>query len=213
MSYIFMDESGDLGFDLHKDKTSNFFIITFLFIEDVRSAEKILKKVFGSMTKIEIKSLSGVLHAYKIRPETRLKALKLISQKDIKIMTIILNKQKVFARLQNEKQILYNYITNILIDRIISKKIVPINERITLIASRRETNKFLNENFCAYLQSQSINDHQVQVDVSIQTATQAKCLQLADLASWSIFRKHEHQDALYYDIIKRNILEENDLFR
>ena len=62
-------------------------------------------------------------------------------------MTIYLNKLKVYTRLQDEKQILYNYVTNILLDRIITKKLVDKTKRIHLIASRRETNKFLNENF------------------------------------------------------------------
>jgi len=32
MAYIFLDESGDLGFDFSKKRTLKFFIITFLFV-------------------------------------------------------------------------------------------------------------------------------------------------------------------------------------
>jgi hypothetical protein len=66
-------------------------------------------------------------------------------------MSIYLNKEKVYIKLQNEKHVLYNYVTNILLDRIITKKLLKDNN-ITLIASRRETNKFLNENFKNYLE-------------------------------------------------------------
>jgi len=31
MAYIFMDESGDLGFDFSKKKTTTFFLVTFIF--------------------------------------------------------------------------------------------------------------------------------------------------------------------------------------
>jgi len=34
MAYIFMDESGDLGFDFKKKKTSRYFVVTFLMIDD-----------------------------------------------------------------------------------------------------------------------------------------------------------------------------------
>jgi hypothetical protein len=56
MAYIFMDESGDLGFDFSKKKTSKFFIISFLFIDDEtqkKQIEKIVKTVFAGFTKKE----------------------------------------------------------------------------------------------------------------------------------------------------------------
>ncbi|MBI5221243.1 MAG: DUF3800 domain-containing protein, partial [Candidatus Magasanikbacteria bacterium] len=34
MSFIFLDESGDLGFDFTKNKTSKFFVISFLFVKN-----------------------------------------------------------------------------------------------------------------------------------------------------------------------------------
>ena len=125
-------------------------------------------------------------------------------------MSIYLNKQKVYTRLQDEKHILYNYITNILIDRIMTKKLLSSND-ITLVASRRETNKFLNENFKNYLE-QSNNEKGMRLKVEIKTPTEEKCLQVVDACSWAIFRKYEHGDEQYYDIFKSKIIEENSLF-
>ena len=70
-----------------------------------------------------------------------------INAKDISIISIILNKIKVYTKLQDEKPILYNYVTNILLDRVFTKKLIPVEKILTLIASKRETNKFLNQNF------------------------------------------------------------------
>ena len=36
-------------------------------------------------------------------------------------MSIYLNKKKVFTKLHDEKHVLYNYVTNILIDRVYTK--------------------------------------------------------------------------------------------
>ena len=53
MSYIFMDESGDLGFDFKKKKTSKVFVITCLFIENKGQLKKIVKKPLAKGDKDE----------------------------------------------------------------------------------------------------------------------------------------------------------------
>jgi len=127
-------------------------------------------------------------------------------------MTIYLNKSKVYTRLQDEKTVLYNYVANILLDRIFSKKLIPTDEKITFIASRRETNKFLNENFQQYLASQVVVNHEIDFEVVVKTPHEEKGLQAVDFASWSIFRRQEHGDETYYNLIRDIIVEENSLF-
>jgi len=151
MAYIFLDESGDLGFDFSKKKTSQYFIITFMFVHRKRPVEKIIKTIFSGFSKTQIKRHAGVLHAHKETQRTREIVLSELARKDISILSICLNKEKVYTRLYNEKHVLYNYVTNILIDRIVTKGLIPIDEPISLIASRRETNRFLNDNFRIYL--------------------------------------------------------------
>lgn len=212
MSYIFLDESGDLGFDFHKKKTSKFFVITFLLIENNKSfIEKIVRKTHSELKK-KIKRKIGVLHAAKEKPITRQRLLKRLVGGNCAIIVIYLNKKKVFTNLQDEKQVLYNYVTNILLDRIYSRKIIPIDKEIQLIASRRETNKFLNENFKNYLNTQIKNKHNGKIKILIKTPHEEKSLQAVDFASWAIFRKYEKGDDGYYNIIRSKIIEENPLF-
>lgn len=210
MSYIYLDESGCLWFDFEKGKTSKYFVVTFLFVEDKRSVEKIIKKIFAGFSKVEVKRHCGSLHCYKEHPKTKTKLFRLLKQKDVSVMAIYLNKKKVYTKLQDEKHVLYNYITNILIDRIITKKLLK-DKDITLIASRRETNKFLNENFKSYLEASNW-DKWLNLSVKIKTPTEEKCLQVVDACSWAIFRKHEHWDDEYYNILRSKIIEENSLF-
>lgn len=212
MAYIFLDESGDLGFNFKKKGTSGFFIITILFINSSKGPiEKIVKKTHGELTK-RFKRRIGVLHAVNEKPVTRQRLLKRLTEKNCVIMTIYLNKNKVFTRLQDEKQVLYNYVTNILLDRIYIKKIIPIDKKIELIASRRETNKFLNENFKDYLNRQVKNKHNGAIEISIKTPSEEKCLQAVDFVSWAFFRKYEKRDDSYYNIFKSKISEESPLF-
>jgi len=103
-------------------------------------------------------------------------------------------------------------VTNILLDRIYTRKIVSSDKDMELIASRRETNKFLNDNFKEYLSRKVKGVHNCKMKVFIRTPYEEKCLQAVDFISWSIFRKYEREDDSYYDIIKKRIIEENPLF-
>ncbi|OGF68792.1 hypothetical protein A3H65_03465 [Candidatus Giovannonibacteria bacterium RIFCSPLOWO2_02_FULL_45_14] len=212
MAYIFLDESGDLGFNFKKRGTSNFFVITLLFIEGSKGPiEKIIKKTHSQLAK-KFKRRIGVLHAVYEKPVTRQRILKGIAKKDCLVMTIYLNKKKVFTNLQDEKQVLYNYVTNILLDRIYVKKIISSDKSIELIASRRETNKFLNENFKDYLRRQVKSIHKGTIQISIKTPAEEKCLQATDFLSWAFFRKYEKGDDSYYNIFNGKIVEESSLF-
>lgn len=211
MSYIFLDESGDLGFDQSKKRSTRYFIITFLFTSEKRSIEKVVRSIHAGLRK-KYKMKSGTLHACKEEPETCARFCKKLSSRKCKIMVIYLNKNKVHTRLQDEKAVLYNYVTNILLDRIITKRLVDKNDQIELIASRRETNKFLNENFKNYLKNQVKNNHKVDIQIQIRAPHEEKSLQAADMASWAVFRKYELSDDGYYNLIKDLIIEESPLF-
>jgi hypothetical protein len=105
MTYIFLDESGDLGFNLNKSGTSENFIITFFVIKNKKPFDNIVKKTLAKMNKVERKSIQGVLHSYKLLPRRRKKLLKSILEYDFKLMVIRLNKSKVYTHLHNEKQV------------------------------------------------------------------------------------------------------------
>ena len=211
MANIYLDESGDLGFNFAKKKTSKIFVITCLFTEDERPIEKVVKKTHAELQK-KFKSRIGTLHCVREKPLTRKRLLKRLNEKECSIMTIYMNKSKVYTRLQDEKSVLYNYVANILLDRICSKKIIPVDKPITLIASQRETNKFLNLNFKNYLNNQLKNRHKINLSVQIKSPSAEKSLQAVDFVSWAIFRKYEYQDDSYYNLIKSKIVEENPLF-
>lgn len=212
MAYIFLDESGDLGFNFSKSKTSKYFIITLLFLSRKDGIEKIVKKIFKSFTPKERKYHGGTLHAFREKHKTRTKLLTMLCEKDVSIVSLYLNKNKVYAKLRESKHELYNYVTNIVLDRICTKKLIPKNEPIYLIASRRETNKFLNNNFKNYLQKQAEGNHRLKIEIEIRTPHSEKCLQVADMVCWAIFRSREHNDDTYRDLIKEKIVKDSSLF-
>lgn len=212
MSYIFVDESGDLGFNFKKKGTSRYFLISFLFVPSTttkRRIGKIVSNTFLTLKKSK-KRKSGILHAYKESAKTRFRLLNKLTVEDIKIMTISLDKEKVYTDITSEKNILYSNIVNILLNKIYTLKLIPTDEKIYLIASKRETNKLLNDNFKKYIEGNK--DNKFSIEVSILSPEKDKCLQAVDFVSWSIYRKYKNGDYDYYNVIKNNIVEESWMY-
>jgi hypothetical protein len=212
MSIIYFDESGDLGFDKQKVKSSKYFIVTCLITSDGGIANKIIKKAFrkikGNKRK-SIRSKGQSLHANKESTKIRLFVLDLISKErdSFTIVTLILNKKDVYNQLHHKKHELYNYISHIVLDRILQNKLIDIKESIALVASRRETNKYLNKNFHQYLVDKIQDNHGIPVTIEIKPHTKDTGLQVVDFISWSIFRKYEYDDPIYFNLIQDNIIE------
>lgn len=211
MSYIFLDESGDLGFNPQK-RSSKYFIVTILANKEKKPLEKIVKKIHSQLRK-KVKKLSGgVLHCTKEKPGTRKRLPQYLKKTDSTIMAVCLTKSRVHTKLQDEKHVLYNYVTNILLDRILTKKLIRGSEKIEFVISKRETNKFLNDNFTSYLKNQAKLNHDILIEVVIKTPSEEKSLQVVDFVSWSLFNKYEYKKMEYYEIFKKMIVEENMLF-
>lgn len=208
MSYIFLDESGDLGFS---ERSSRWFILTIVFTNNHRKIEKCVKKIHRALKK-KYKKVSE-LYAYHADEITRKRLLKFLSEtEDLKILSIILNKKKVYTDLQNQKSYLYNYTANILLDRLHNKHILKDGDKILICIDQRETNKFLKKNFENYLSENLNGKINNQFEIKIKASETEKCLQAVDFISWAIFRKYEQNDYEYYEIIKEKIIEENLLF-
>jgi len=208
MAYIFLDESGDLGF---KPRSSKWFIFTIVLTNDHKKIEKVIKNIRkGLKKKYKLKEL----HAYHADNTTKHRMLKKLSElDDLKVLCIILNKKKVYVDLQNQKNHLYNFTANILLDRLHNKNIIKIDEPVSLYIDKKDTNKFIRENFEKYLKDNLIKrGNNGKIEIKIKASHTEKCLQAVDFVSWAIFRKYEKGDYEYYEDIKGKIIEESLLF-
>ena len=209
MAYIYMDESWDLWFDKTKERTSNYFVITFLITKDDKTPNTIVKKFFKWLKWKNIKIKSWIFHAYKESPENIIKFLNMTTKKDVKIMTLILNKKKIYTAIKDQKHLLYNWAVNVLIDSVITKNLLPNDEKIVFVASRRETSKTLNENFINYLQTKHKDWPNIEFQIK---SPEEKWLQIVDSCCFAVFQKYEHEINPYYRIIEKKIIEEKELF-
>lgn len=208
MAYLYIDESGDLGFS---ERSSRWFIFTIALVQNKRQLEKIVSKTRKGLKK-KHKNVNE-LHAYHANKITRRRILTLLANKnDLRIFSVILNKKKVHIDLQNQNNFLYNYTANILLDRLYSKKIVPNHETLKICIDRKDTKKGIRDNFINYLQTSLTEKRDGHVDVILCASHEEKALQAVDFISWAVFRKYERNDYEYYEIIKDKIIEENLLF-
>lgn len=207
-----MDESGDLGFKKELPGSFQFFIITFLLVQEKRPFEKIIQKIHREL-RVRYRIRTSVLHAAHEKPETILRILTKLSEKGgCVILTMLVEKQRIPPKMKEEKHILYNHITHLLLNRIIDKKFVSPGTRLYFIASQRETSKYLNENFKSYITENLEKRYPMELDIQIRTPFQEKCLQLVDSISWAIARKYEKGDKQYYSRIKHLIIKEDFAF-
>ena len=203
MTYIYFDESGDLGFDFTKCGTSTKFSLAFLILNNKRQISSLVKKVFTSLPKAAKYKNSGVLHAYYEKAATIKKLLTGLAMKDVSIATIHLDKRKV--PIANNPHELYANMVTALINRLCSDGIINGADGITLIASRCNTSKSLNARF-----SQNIINHALatKINVSIVKPFDDKCLQAVDFVSWAFWRKYEMSDSTYADILSEKVVME-----
>jgi len=206
--YIFLDESGDLGFS---ERSSKWFLFTLVVIDDPRKLEKIIKKVRKSLKK-KYKRIFSELHAYHCDDIIRTRVLRALSCIDISVVTTVLNKEKVYVDLQNQKNYLYNFTANIILDRLINTKIIDGNTQISLVVDKKDTKKNLRENFISYITEAMKERISGGFEMSLSASHDEKGLQAVDFISWAIFRKYERGDFKFYEIIKDKIIDERLLF-
>jgi len=208
MAYIFLDESGDLGFS---EKSSKWFLITVAIIPDSRVLEHAVKKIWRSLRKKH--AHVGELHASNEKDVTRRRMLHMLAKIDcLQVMTVVLNKTKVYIDLQNQKNYLYNFTANILLDGLHSRDILADDELINLVVDRKDTKKSLRDNFVSYLTTSMKRRRKGTFKVELHASHENKSLQAVDFVSWAIFRKYKHNDFEFYEIIKDKIVDERLLF-
>src|SRR3989344_5019536 len=99
MTYIFLDESGDLGF---KKTSSKWFLFTLVAIDEPRKLDKIIKKARKSLKK-KHKHRFSELHAYHCDDITRIRILKSLAEIDILINKNIIDEKSVTSLIVDKK--------------------------------------------------------------------------------------------------------------
>lgn len=203
--FIYLDESGDLGFDFDKPKTSPYFIITLVVADNTkvqtgfrRAVERTLKnklnhrrnktrrveELKGTGTTLDIKR-----YFFRQLPET-----------GWRIYSVVLNKQRVedHLRTRDGKKKLYNFLARFLLEKVKFPEDIP---RVSLVVDRCKNQEEVKD-FNGYLvnQLEALLPLNTRLDIDHQSSQDNAGLQVVDLFCWGVARKHAELDRAWYEL-------------
>ena len=204
MAYIYMDESGDLGFNDY-ELNSKFFIITFLIANNEKEISNVMKNLYKWMEGKKVRrKKSAFFHANQEWKASVKRALDLASRRDIKVVSLVLQKDIISWKDKENIHSLYNKAVWYLLEQCERRNYLTYKDKHYFIASRKETKRQLNENFISYLESS--HSDLLDIDIIIDNPSQVKWLELVDPISFAIYQKYEYWDLELYSVIKNKII-------
>ena len=208
MWFLYLDESGDLGFDFVNKKPSKFFTITILAIQGVDKNRQLIKAINETLhrklnhtnrKKRLVYELKGSSTAFEIKKYF----YELVKNLPFAIFSLTLNKKRVFEKLTRDKERVYNYIARLVLDKI---KFENAAVQVELIVDKSK-GKWEIKEFNDYIinQLKARIDPKVPLNIKHENSIAYKGIQAVDLFSWGIFRCYEKKDNAWFNAFKKKI--------
>jgi hypothetical protein len=202
MLYLYLDESGDLGFDFFAKKPSKYFTVTILSVSGIENNRRLIKAVRKTIRRKlpqRQSELKGAKDSIRIKEYFYRQA----SALPFNIYAVTLNKRRVYDSLAQQKDRVYNFIARNVLDRIpVENASTRIQVIIDKSKSKKESIEF-NDYIIRHLKGRI--DPQVPLDIYHWPSHQNMGLQAVDMFSWGIFRKYEKRNYEWYNIFKEKV--------
>jgi hypothetical protein len=210
--FLYLDESGDLGFDFTKSKTSRFFVITILLLKspvDDECFRRAVKRTIKNKLCSSRKPGSTRSH-FELKGSNTEEGIKRYFWEHVKgiefeLYAFVLRKELVDQHLKQNPEQLYNHISRMLIEKIGLQRryLSKVNLIIDKSKSRKEIRAF----------NQSIEDSLsgllcdgCALSIHHYISQENLMLQAVDLFCWGIFRKYEREDSAFYENYQEKIV-------
>lgn len=203
MWFLYLDESGDLGFDFFSKKPSRFFTVAILAIEGIDGNRKIIGAVKKTLRRKFKRRRPVELKGVRTSIEIKQYFYNLVRPVQFSLYALTLNKRRVYDELAANKDRVYNFIARKVLDQI---PFEVVRTRIQLYIDRSKSKKEIME-FNSYLERQLKGrvDPRVPLHVDHVTSFENSGLQAIDLFAWGIYRKYEKEDLTWYEIFKEKV--------
>ncbi len=206
MLYLYLDESGDLGFDFVSSAPSMFFTVAVLAVKgEVRNralhnaVRMTIRRKLRKARDGDPAELKGSGDSLELKKYFYLRAREI----EFKVCAMTLDKRKAIPHLLEDKERIYNYLARLVLERL---SFSDSRVRVILTVDRSK-NKREIERFNKYVISQikSRLDPIVPLEIYHRMSHQVPQLQAADLFAWGIFRKYERGDTEWFDIFREKV--------
>ena len=193
ISYIFIDESGDLG------SQSKYLILSALVVKSPDKLDRIIKNMRRYKFKKQLRKAKEIKANKSSQELIKYMLTKLNDLNDAKVFFIILEKEKCYSNyLNSNKHKLYNFVagklaTNIALDA--GNAIVRID--------KSKGKQVLRDDFNHYFEKRLKENSSIEkVAIHHSDSNAWSGLQFADVLSWSAFQKMEHSNSEYINVLK-----------
>lgn len=206
--WLYLDESGDLGFDFINRKPSRYFTICILATShrdtNTQFAYAVRKTLKRKVNHHRKNNPINELHASSLPFPVKQYVYSLLLDHIFGIYAITLNKKRVYQYLIEDKEKVYNYVARQVIDRIpfemADKQVILTVDKSKGTKARHEFNGYIT----AQLKGRLAPD--VKLAITHEASEASAGLQLADLFAWGVFRKYERNDPACFELFKEKIL-------
>ena len=209
MLCLYLDESGDLGFDFVNKKPSAFFTICVLAIkgqENDRALSSAVHAVIRRKLYPKYKTGTLELKGTLVPLEIKKYFFRNISRIDFSLHSVTLNKKKAYADLSFDKDRMYNYLARLALEKVNFRDAAV---RVIMTVDKRGPRLGLLE-FNRYILNQlkAFIDPLVPLNIFHTSSQESPGLQAADMFAWGFFRKYERNDLEWHDVFKSKIRSE-----
>lgn len=205
---IYLDESGNLGFDFSKTGTSRKFVITLLVCDSRESSHNFKIAVRRTLkNKVRLRKKPGV-HEIK-GTETTLNVknyfYRQLSPDGWRLYTVVVDKKLVYEKMPKplDKKKLYNFLSRFILEKI---PFDGVSEAVTLVVDRSKGKEGIRE-FNDYVTNhlEGLLPLNVPLYITHERSHENAGLQAVDLFCWGIFRQCEMAESEWYKVFQKTI--------
>lgn len=203
--FIFLDESGDLGFG--KTGSSSYFCVTLLICENNETAKHVEKAVKHTLRrklnhKKQNKRIVKELKGSETHIGIKRSFLEKMPSDGWYLHTIIVNKAKIVPSLQKAPSKLYNYITKEIVKTLALPQTLNILNLIVDKSKNREEIKDFDKYIATHFEAELPF---TRLMITHQASEANAGLQAVDLFCWGVKRFYERKDADWFSDFSHKI--------
>ena len=195
MSYIYIDESGDLG---TKKASSRYFVMAAIKVEDSKKLEKIIKKTRRDFKKKML--TSNEVKGGNLPYELKNKILEKLKNIDYEVFIIVFDKENRFKIGYGDNKKAYDILASRL------AKLINIDKPTFIFIDKSKNKQEEIDNFNELFLNNLNNIKKQPIKIEHADSMHYKGLQMADLISWTTFQNFENDNPEFLDMIKNKVV-------
>lgn len=208
---IYIDESGDIGFS---ERSSQYFVLAALIVRNPLA----IRRCFAKLRRNKLHKKHRELPEFKFNnssPEIKRRILSCIGSGDVDICYCILRKDDVRHHLRTRQQIVYNYLTGLLISNIVLEYSPDDGIQITVDKSLNGIQREAFDQYVVFktMERNMVSDPLPPIQIVHADSVREPCIQAVDFVAGALHYYYRENDDTYSRIVDQKIRLVLDFFK